>query len=454
MALSHLNKAALSKASRTAIGQRMSQIKKNWKRSRWLTTSNAYRSDPIGRIDQDAPDNDKTRWTPNHPHLSEYIAASAVVHCFDGWSFLGRALEAELSGDPDAARHLGYYAELRAAMALLAGDGIGVFNSKHVIIDNAGQGACLRGAGTHAFTWDALQWWASNTAGVSTLQDAIRPGNLPLRDWLTHYPGGSSFVATSWLKQWGLDLSRLADDRDARNMASYRPTAFTSAGPTALADTLDVITKFWKICEPGANGGFPVLDRHLLRRGIQFVFDAKHSSATPRTAANYRSDTKYRNDIEAMLGSITPSGLSQDQWGRFLGYVDDPETPKVLVDASATSGPTHPNHSKQVLARATLLLRVATGSAANLLSSVASASRNELKFWWSGDSVRRRLWLENNPPIQFSDLWQDIDEASSSVAGWLQSAQHPCCHSLWKEQGAETATLATAERVALWGLQL
>ena len=39
-----------------------------------------------------------------------------------------------MAGDPDAARHLGYYAELRATMSILAGDGIGVFQNKHIIV--------------------------------------------------------------------------------------------------------------------------------------------------------------------------------------------------------------------------------------------------------------------------------------------------------------------------------
>lgn len=61
------------------------------------------------------------------------MAASVIVHCFDGWSYLGRALEAEMAGDPQTAVHLGYYAELRAAMSVLASDEIGVFRNKHAV---------------------------------------------------------------------------------------------------------------------------------------------------------------------------------------------------------------------------------------------------------------------------------------------------------------------------------
>jgi len=61
--------------------------------------------------------------------LSEYIAASCLLHCSDGWSYLGRAISALLRGDPHRARHLAYYAELRAATALLAKVGVSSIDS-------------------------------------------------------------------------------------------------------------------------------------------------------------------------------------------------------------------------------------------------------------------------------------------------------------------------------------
>lgn len=445
MPLSTSQKTILNGASRTAVEQALSRVQKHWVKSQWLTVRNRYQSGCIRQIDMDGQNNS---WTPNHRELSEYVAASSVIHCFDGWSYLGRALDAELAGDPDAARHLGYYAELRAAMSLLAGDGIGVFKNKHVVVYSNGECVCIRGELTHSFIWEALQWWAENSVGVNTLQKSIQPGTVPLGEWLAHYPASMKFIATHWLKQWGLDLSRLADDREARNLASYQPTAFTSPGPTAVQDTIAAVARLWEMCEPGSAGGFPVLDRHLLRRGIELTFQNKHGRS------RLQASKKYKNDIKAMLGSIAPSELSKDQWERFLNYDDDINTPKILVDSNATSRSDHPDHSKQVLARATLLLRVATGSVAYLLSHVTSPGGTELKFWWSGNSVRRRLWPEDGQPATFSDLWQDVKEATESVETWLQGAQKPCCYSVWNERGKETAILATTERVALWGLRL
>ena len=122
--------------------------------------------------------------------------------------------------------------------------------------------------GTHPFAWEALKAWANSQEGHDTLFQVIRPGGLPLQDWLDQFSSGHSFIASEWLQQWGLDLSRLTKDRDARNLASYRPTVFTSPSPQSIGNTMEAILRFWEICEPGAFGGFPVLDLHLLRRSL------------------------------------------------------------------------------------------------------------------------------------------------------------------------------------------
>jgi hypothetical protein len=68
-------------------------------------------------------------------HLAQYIAASSILHCADGWSYLGRAINCLLKGDPHRVVHLAYYAELRAALSLLASEAIGVFSRNNFVID-------------------------------------------------------------------------------------------------------------------------------------------------------------------------------------------------------------------------------------------------------------------------------------------------------------------------------
>ena len=446
MALTQAQIDVLQKADRAAIKRCMSRLEKHWANSRWLDQRNRYRVNCVGQINHDSPD--KHTWTPTHVHLRDYIAASAITHSFDGWSFLGRAVDAELGGDPDSARHLGYYAELRAAMALLAADGIGVFNNKHVVVDTCGKCHVIRGTTTHKFTWEALQIWASSSAGVDTLLYSVQPGGVPLREWVNHYPTSANFIATSWLRQWGLDLSRLADDHNARNFASYRPTAFTSPGPTEVTNTVDAVAKFWQLCEPGASGGFPVMDRHLLRRSVELAF--KNSQDQTRRQA----PQKYKNDVKVMLHGVAPRELSLEQWEQFLTHADGEADPRLFEDANGRSKPTDLNHSKEVLARAALLLRVATGSVADMLSDVTITGGSELEFWWSDRAVRRRLWPKDSPPSTFADLWLDVSDAAEAITSWVADDGPQCHHGLWHDHGKDAAALATTERVALWGLGL
>ena len=422
----------LKQASRSAIREVVSDLEEYWLKESWLSDSNPYRQDVIKQLK-------KENQISDHTQLAEYVAASAIVHCFDGWSYLGRALEAEMAGDPDATRHLGYYAELRAAMSVLAGNGIGVFDRKNIIVTEEQECVFLNHSGTHTFVWEALEAWAKLPAGIDIFFQVIKPGGIPLREWLDQFSAGSNFIASEWLQQWGFDLSQLTIDRGARNLASYRPTAFTSPGPRPAVDTMEAIQKFWEICEPGAVGGFPVLDRYLLLRSLALVIDKDDPQAR----------NLYESQRSMMLNALDPKVLSSDQWNEFLKYDNLQDIHQVIQDADADDDSFHLDHSKQVLARATLLLRVATGSSADLLDEADLTVKEDLAFWWSSAAVRRRLWSEAGAPSSFTDLWQDIDEALTLSDQWPQDY-----YTLWSNHAREAATLATAERVFLWGLEL
>ena len=104
---------AVAAADRQPIVDSLESLQRHWERGRWLGTKQPLRAGHV-----EAGEGRRRRDTTK-PDLTEYIGASTLGHCFDGWSYLGRATEAELAGDPGSARHLGYYAELRAAMSLL-----------------------------------------------------------------------------------------------------------------------------------------------------------------------------------------------------------------------------------------------------------------------------------------------------------------------------------------------
>ena len=67
----------------------------------WLAPNNIYFSNCISEIDNG---------NIVEADLCEYVAASAVMHCIDGYSYLGRSIQSLLSADSYTATHLAYYA--------------------------------------------------------------------------------------------------------------------------------------------------------------------------------------------------------------------------------------------------------------------------------------------------------------------------------------------------------
>ena len=431
----------MPKSNRAAIRDVMYRLKPYWERGDWLSPRNPYRKDSVGQIDKDSKNGGRF----NHIRLAEYVTASTIVHCFDGWSYLARALEAEMAGDPDAARHLGYYAELRAAMSVLASEGIGVFNDTHILVTKPDQCIALKDVGsTHDFAWHALEAWAEFNSSNETVFKSIKPGGLPLSDWLNQFPAGSSFVAKKWLLQWGLDLSRFSKDKKARNVSSYRPTTFVSSGPRLIRATMESILQFWEICEPGPRGGFPILDRHLLRSSL-FLISKSH-------AIDVREKI-HEQGLGSALGGLSPVDKPVEGWIEFLSYKNLSERHQVLIDVNGNSEPNHLDHSKQVLARAALLLRIATGCSTDLLEETGSDFQEDLEFWQLTPLVRRRLWAESEPIPEPTDLWLDVEEASNSIARWFEQDNFSDCHyALWTERPSAASTLSTAERAFLWGV--
>ena len=444
MNLNETQKSILEQANRSAIQQVISRLQDNWVKGDWLNPNNYYRTDASRKVQQDSRNGKIT----NHHHLADYVAASTIIHCFDGWSYLARALEAEMAGDPDAARHLGYYAELRAAMSLLAGEGVGLFNTDHIVVVSENKCKLFERMGTHAIAWKALEYWGGLPNSAKTLFRTIKPEGHFLQDWFTNFGGSAEFLAFEWLKQWGLDLSRLSDDRNARNIASYSPTAFTSSGPRSFKKTVIAVAQFWEMCGPESEGGFPILDRHILRRSLEMLF--MHVAGRSRRQAK----NKYLNQISRMLDSLNLTDEARLRLKKFLNYESMNFIPQLFTDADKTSLPNHIDHSKQVLARATLLLRVATGALSDLFHGSNLELYSDLSFWWSQASVRRCLWPTDGQPQSFIDLWEDVDYALYETEQWIdENTNRPKCYYSFRDEKSKFAmTLTTTERIFLWGV--
>lgn len=270
-------------ASRNAVERYFSQCVATGINDRWLNISNRYRVTATKTYDVDL-----SLSSVDHAALIEYISASAPAHLIDGWSYLARATDAILRGDLNAAIHFSYYAELRAAMSLLACEGIGVFNQKHPIIDQGGVSTSpiryitdkwnkttkkfsSQRAGTHKVVWPLLHHWGSLKRAADLIEELVAPDGYTLRQWLNALgvPTPTKAISKQWLTAWGTDLTRLNEDHDSRNMASYRPSEFRLAPAPTAPHAIEFVSDLWKLFEPTIGGRFPQLEKELLKRVVR-----------------------------------------------------------------------------------------------------------------------------------------------------------------------------------------
>jgi hypothetical protein len=367
-------------------------------------------------------------------------------------------LHALLIGDHDAARHLGYYAELRAAMSLLAVEGIGVFDKKHVVVGERGR--CLRmprrpngspqplWPATHVFVWEGLEEWVSAPTSAGRVLSLISAGGSNLEEWMNHVgtiPGFMGQLAKDWLLGWGVDISQLADDRDARNLSSYRPTSFTTGRPETAAVVSQFVSALWRLCEPTQQNPFSRLDRILVRASLHRAFKAANGYAPSR--ANKRF-SRFIN--QQVLAGLQPAVTPGVDWSLFLTDLSA-EPVDVLLLASRRDRPTSASHALQVASRAFLLLRISTGLVERLISTLAPGAIADLEFWCTEIGEDRALWVPNARPASV-DLWIDTQDALDEVE--QGAAQIDSYHALWRILARAAQVLTSWERVCLWGLRL
>lgn len=436
--LAHASGAAIRNAFRGLIPQ--------FRAYRWLDPQNPYLAETAEAVSSLEKDGRHSR-----PQLNEYIAVSSVLHCFDGWAFLGRGLAADILGDSPSARHFAYYAELRAAMSILASQGVGVFRHTHIVVHDDGASTPVtlkKSGGTHEFTPLALRYWAAS-GGPRVLSRIVAPAGFGLFEWLALFdnsPTAQRLFATEIVKQWGLDLNLFALDRDARNEASYRPNTISSSSESSSNRRLSFAEALWRLCEPGYGSAFRNFDRHLLLHSVATLF------RLCRDESILHASPEYEQRVERMLNGLPMSPDERADYRRFL-------IPGAGLTGLIESAQWKPNRmavgsSAPILSRATLLLHLATGCARDLLTSIPDFQEH-LRFWWEEVGGHRTLWVVDSPPEACSDLWSDAAEALEGVREFMAEPSSPTSRSLfWRDYATDVAVLGTTERICLWGLGL
>lgn len=443
MPLGRADKGKIATASATAIQDRAGRVAgylANY--DRWLGSNNRYWANPVKalRVDFDGPG-------VNAKHAGEYVAASASLHSADAWSYLGSSLRAHLAGQPDVARHLAYYAELRAAISLLAARGIGIFNRHHFVIDANGEITQLAERGTHEAAWLYLEEWAQTADGASVVGSVIRPAGQDLAEWISALPGGPAWapIGRDWLVHLGLDLKRLAEDRSARNEASYRPTALSGSKFLAAPDASEFAVDFVSSLEPDAPGSFGPLDLHFLRISVEAAFRAANNSTHRQAHRRFHSDTA------AMVAAVLGPGSGAEHVLEFIRREEAPSDPSIVAEAREDAQPPDPRHHIQAICRAALLLRIATGAAAQLHRAVGLATPST-SSWWGPLGEARGLWSVAPSPQDLMDLWLDVSDGLDDLSQWRTQHGAHTYFELSNDCARPISQISTLDGLAIVGI--
>lgn len=404
---------------------------RRWKR--WLTSKHQYK-DVVDALEPKSKSIHGSR-------IAEYIACSAPLHVSDGWVFLARAFDAVRSGDGNTAVHLAYYAELRAAMSLLASEGIGIFNHRHVAIDatllatdwgNVGKNKGQR-VGTHQATWEILDSWANDPSRASTILNSIVVDTKTISEWFDDAHISTSvqhLVARQWLSSWSLDLKLFPKDRDLRNHTSYRPSQISPDSVEAINTTRDVIDpmlRTWDALEPSADTGGAAIDRALLFHAMRLAYN-DGSPAEPTW-----------DEYVDRLHGIAPASLEAQL------RVPSENEYYVLRSAGITAVPPP---MQAVLARGTLLLRIANAVCAKRFRD-ARISKEDLQFWLQRFGDDKGLWSEYTDIDSFADLWPEVDDARDDAQAKINMIASPKMSDLGEIFG-QVVALTQYSRAPLW----
>ena len=379
--------------------------------------------------------------------LADLLAATGPTHCMDGWTYLSRAMECMLSGHPHPARHLAYYAQLRAALSILAHCGIGIFNTINFAINSNGAilrlervGRSRRGMGTHQAVWAAIEAWAGEAPLAKQFLEAIRIRGVTLDDCVQAvWPSTSpSLLVADIVQDWGLDLRRRAADREDRNVSSYVVHDLNPFTDTVV-DRLSLVNEIWKCLEPSAGSGYDSLDRYLLRRFLQRV--------------HYTINNNQRYD----QGGISTRYLELDTRVQSLASLDFltgakvPDDSEIMVRAGNTARGTVDG----MLCRAVLLLRAAVGfTQAAFLDAGLGPIENNVRPWLEVTGHEKGFWPSNSPPPYMSDLWHSVSSAVTDLDTVIQGA--PRNQYEWYEwlrsEEIDVRCLSQVERACMWGM--
>lgn len=444
------NAAILAAASPEAIVDATTRLSPYLAQERWIGSQNAFAFDVVGTANARLNGAISSRTAK---HFAEWVAASGPIHCLEGWSYLGRSFAALLSGDVDGARHLAYYAELRGAVSLLATCGISVLHNGHYAVYADGTIHQISKHGTHNAVWLYLNHWSQISSATRTVGQIVRPLGIALSDWLSHMPSGVSWrpVAGRWLRDLGMDIKTFYGDRAARNESSYRPMGLRRRNRPRIRDAfsiVDFVINTWRALEPAA-APFASVDVQFLRISLERAFARANRGQTATS-----NPAGFLTFVQAILAARSISDLQATELRRVLVGDTEPNATSTLRFAEGSSAPSDPACHFNVLSRAALMLRMATGASTRMLKS-AGIEPPQYSFWWSRVGLNAGLWPVAPVSEDVTEYWIEIEESLELLEEWSEQSvgtQSTSFHGLVSTCGSRFHQVAAMELVGVIGV--
>lgn len=383
-------------------------------------------------------------------NLSDYAAASSLLHCTDGWSYLGRAANALANGLLDEATHFAYYSELRSAISILACSGTVIHKNRSFTLSNGNCMTVVAGS-THKIVWNMLNNWTQTRRAGELVGEMINIGGVSLIDWLNSrtLSGNTPSVISGLLQIWGVDLRLIEADRIQRNIASYQPSRLGNLSPTLTVDQIcDLLLDLPSLIEPSRQGTFPSLDMQLLAQALR-LGGGLFSNLGSQTSGSGRIPS--RSEIETLVDEVVGGGVESTSFAARLEFLMNQGS---SIIRGATDSPTkdYPTAAEDILGmmgRALILARIATG----YVDSVRDASgvaTTMLAPWADNLGTSLGYWDSVSRPVDLVELWDDMVIAVASLR--TNAPLSTPLFSIHESSPWEILILTSLTRTALWSL--
>lgn len=373
--------------------------------------------------------------------ISIYLAVSAQGHLSDGWKYLSSSATSFLTGSRRESIHAAYYAELRAAMGLLAEFGIGVNNNIQYSISSPDANGdrklnICKGFGTHIFVWAALNEALSGNPRISNILSSLELFGKNLIDWLDLMTDGKSTYQTivDCICNWGYDLSSTDRDRELRNISSYNIDTSPDAYNPISTSELETLIRISGACNADPMGNTEEIDSIVLKSMRDIVMSNFSLSSSD-------VEQNIRNRMEV-------NGEPEDKIVKQLEEFD--YIINISNDLYSISNINNQNFFG-IFCRALLLLKLSSQIRKYNIHEMNTYSGGKTSNWciefleYFGENGF--LWEQGRMPDNFIDVSEDYIDTYNDIKNLLKSTS---VYDILKTNSSDILKLLRFERVLMW----